>query len=113
MLVEYYKAATEAAAVTELDLFGIVKLSGPDHVSWFQGMITNDIDKLPAGAGCYAAHLTPQGKVVAQMRVYKDEDALCLLLERAVIPKLIAAFDKLLIMEDVQIADVSDQYSVL
>jgi folate-binding protein YgfZ len=113
MLVEHYNAATEAAAVTELDLFGVVKLTGPDRVSWLQGMITNDVEKLPAGAGCYAAHLTPQGKIVAQIRVFKDEDALWLLLERAVIPKLIAAFDKLLIMEDVQIADVSDQYSVL
>jgi len=113
MLVEHYKAATEAAAVTELDLFGIVKLTGPDRVSWLQGMITNDVDKLPAGSGCYAAHLTPQGKLVAQMRVFKDEDALWLVLERAVIPKLVAAFDKLLIMEDVQIAEMSDQYSVL
>jgi folate-binding protein YgfZ len=113
MVVEYYKAATEAAAVTELDLFGLVKLTGPDRVSWLQGMITNDVEKLPAGGGVYAAHLTPQGKIVGHMRVFKDDDALWLELERAVIPKLTAAFDKLLIMEDVQIADVSDQYSVL
>ncbi len=113
MLAEYYKAATEAAAITELDLFGVVKLTGSDRVSWLQGMITNDVEKLAPGAGCYAAHLTPQGKIVAQMHVFKDEDALWLSLERAVITKLIAAFDKLLIMEDVQISDLSDRYSIL
>jgi folate-binding protein YgfZ len=113
MLAEYYKAATEAAAVTELDAFGIIKLTGNDRVSWLQGMITNDVEKLRPGAGCYAAHLTPQGKIVAHMIVVKDEDALWLSLERAAIPRLIDAFDKLLIMEDVQVADVSDEYSIL
>jgi folate-binding protein YgfZ len=113
MLAEYYKAAKEKAAITELDLFGIVKLSGNDRVSWLQGMVTNDIEKLPSGSGCYAAHLTPQGKLVAHMQIFKDDDALWLSLERASIPKLVAAFDKLLIMEDVQVADVSEGYSIL
>jgi len=113
MLTEYYKAATEAAAIAELDSFGIVKLTGNDRVAWLQGMITNDVEKMPAGGGCYAGHLTPQGKLVAHMHVLKDEDALWLSLERAAIPKLMAAFDKLLIMEDVQMADVSNDYSIL
>ena len=113
MLAEYYKAATEAAAITELDSFGILKLTGSDRASWLQGMVTNEVEKLQPGAGCYAAHLTPQGKLVAQMHVLKDDDSLWLSLERAAIPKLTAAFDKLLIMEDVQIADVSDDYSIL
>jgi folate-binding protein YgfZ len=113
MLAEYYRAATEGAAITELDSFGIVKLTGSDRVSWLQGMITNDVEKLAPGAGCYAAHLTPQGKIVAQMHVFKDNDALWLSLERAAIPGLLAAFDRLLIMEDAQLADVSDRYSIL
>lgn len=76
-------------------------------------MITNDVAKLPAGRGCYAAHLTPQGKIVAQMSVLKDDDALWLSLERPFVERLIGAFDKLLIMEDAQLADVSGEYSVL
>jgi folate-binding protein YgfZ len=76
-------------------------------------MVSNDVEKLAPGSGCYAAHLTPQGKIVAHMDIYKDADALWLTLERAAIPKLIAAFDKLLIMEDVQIADMSADYSVI
>src|SRR5262249_46405841 len=100
MLAEYYKAATQGAAITELDSFGIVKLTGSDRVSWLQGMVTNDVERLATGAGCYAAHLTPQGKIVAQMQIYKDDDALWLSLERAAIPRVLAAFDKLLIMED-------------
>jgi folate-binding protein YgfZ len=113
MLAEYYKAATQGAAITDLGSFGIVKLTGNDRVSWLQGMVTNDVERLATGAGCYAAHLTPQGKIVAHMQIFKDDDALWLSLERAAIPKLLAAFDKLLIMEDVQPADVSEDYSIL
>jgi folate-binding protein YgfZ len=113
MIAAYYQAAMESAALAEKDWFGIVKLSGPDRVSWLQGMVTNDVEKLIPGTGCYAAHLTPQGKIVAHMHILADEDALWLSLERAAIPNLLAAFDKLLIMEDVQVVDMSNAYSVL
>jgi folate-binding protein YgfZ len=113
MLTESYKSATERAAIAEQDWCGIVQLTGSERVSWLQGMVTNDVQKLAPGSGCYAAHLTPQGKIVAHMHILADEDVLWLSLERAAIPKLIQAFDKLLIMEDVQMADVSDEYSIL
>lgn len=113
MLLEYYEAATRAAALAEKDWFGIVKLTGSDRVSWLQGMVTNDVQALTQGTGCYAAHLTPQGKIVAPMHVFADEDALWLSVERAAIPHLLSAFDKLLIMEDVQVLDISNEYSVL
>jgi folate-binding protein YgfZ len=113
MLTEYYKAAREHAVLAEMDWFGIMKLTGTERVQWLQGMVTNDVQKLRPGEGCSAAHLTAQGKIVAHMTVLADEDALWFSLERAVVPKLVKAFDKLLISEDVQIADVSEDHDVL
>ncbi len=113
MLLEYYQAARNSAALAEKDWYGILKLTGAERVSWLQGMVTNDVQKLTPGAGCYAAHLTSQGKIVAHMQILADEDALWLSLERAALPKLAAAFDKLLIMEDVQVQDVSGDYDIL
>src|ERR1051326_5721583 len=113
MLSEYYKAATEGVAIAEKDWTGLLKLTGAERASWLQGMVTNDVLKLVPGAGCYAAHLTSQGKIVAQMHVLADASVLWLSLERAAMGKLIDAFDKLLIMEDVQMTEVSDEYSIL
>ena len=113
MLTEYYNAARRGAALAEMDWFGIMKVTGSERVSWLQGMVTNDIQKLATGEGCYAAHLTPQGKIVAHMHIWLDDDAVWLSLERATLTKLAGAFDKLLIMEDVQIADVSEEYDIL
>ena len=78
MLSEYYQAATRTAALAEKDWFGIIRLTGGDRASWLQGMVTNDVQKVAPGAGCYAAHLTPQGKIVAHMQVLIDADALWL-----------------------------------
>src|SRR5215831_11123815 len=113
MLRAYYKAARETAALVEKDWYGIVRLTGSERVLWLQGMVTNDVEKLRPGQGCYAAHLTPQGKIVAHMLVLADEDCLWLVLERANIPPLAAAFDKLLIMEDVQVIDESERLAIL
>jgi folate-binding protein YgfZ len=113
MLTEYYHAARYGAALTEMDWYGILKVTGSERVSWLQGMVTNDVEKLVAGGGCSAAHLTPQGKIVAQMHVLADEDALWLSLERAALSKLTQAFNKLLIMEDAQVEDRSDDFDIL
>src|SRR5439155_6943433 len=58
-------------------------------------------------------HLTPQGKIIAQMQILAADDAFWLSLERAALPKLAQAFDKLLIMEDVQVEDCSEQFDIL
>jgi folate-binding protein YgfZ len=113
MLTEYYQAARRNAALAEKDWYGILKLEGSERASWLQGMVTNDVQKLAPGKGCYAAHLSPQGKIVAHMHILADVDALWFSLERAAIPRLVDAFDKLLIMEDVQISDLSDQFDIL
>lgn len=92
---------------------GVLKLTGSERHSWLQGMVTNDVEKLKPGEGCYAAHLNAQGKVVAQMNVLAAEGAMWLLVEQTAVSKLAAAFDKLIIMEDVQVQDVSSEYAVL
>ena len=109
----YYQAARTGAAIVEKDLFGILKLTGSDRVSWLQGMVSNDVSKLTAGKGCYAAHLNAQGRIVGQMMIIASEDALWLSVERSAIGNLAAAFDKLLIMEDVQVTDVSSELEIV
>ena len=113
MLIEQYNAARTNAAVVRQHWMGLLKLTGPERQSWLQGMVTNEVEKLTPGQGCYAAHLNAQGKVVAQMIVLVTEDEVGLLLERSAAPKLAAVFDKLIIMEDVQVRDASDDYEVL
>src|SRR4051794_40182146 len=113
MLREYYRAARQNAALVEKDWSGIIRVDGEERASWLQGMVTNDLQKLAPGTGCYAAHLTAQGKLVAHMIILKDDQSLYLVLERAGISPLLSAFDKLLITEDVRLTDISDSMEIL
>lgn len=92
---------------------GVLQLTGPERQTWLQGMVTNEVAKLTAGEGCYAAHLNAQGRIVAQMIVLVAEDAVWLLVERTAAEKLVTVFDRLIIMEDVQVRDASPDYEVL
>ena len=41
---------------------GILALKGVDRAAFLQGLVTNDVNKITAGKGIYAAFLSPQGK---------------------------------------------------
>lgn len=113
MLPEHYNAARNHAAIVRQEWMGVLKLGGTERQSWLQGMVTNEVEKLTPGEGCYAGHLNAQGKLVAQMIVLVVDDELWLLVERVAAAKLASVFDKLIIMEDVQVRDASDEVVTL
>jgi folate-binding protein YgfZ len=51
-----------------------VLVSGPDRQSFLQGFLTNDVAALLGGTGCYAAWLTPQGRMLADLHVFESGD---------------------------------------
>ena len=48
---------------------GVVRVSGADAPTFLQGLLTNDVEKLPPGEARYAGLLTPQGKILFDMIV--------------------------------------------
>ena len=101
----------KAVSLFERNL-GVIELAGTDRVSWLQGMVSNDVARLSPGEGCYAAHLSPRGRLISHMVVLADDDALWLELERDNVVSTIEELDKLLIMEEVEIRDRSDEFSL-
>ncbi len=52
-----------------------VRISGPDRVSFLNGLVTKDLAALTPGHCTYALVLNPKGKVVGDVWVYALEDA--------------------------------------
>ena len=52
------------------------RLTGSDAKSFLQGQLTNDIEALEPGTGCYAAFLTTKGKMLGDVRVLDLGDEL-------------------------------------
>lgn len=73
-----YRAATEACAVVDLSTREQLRVTGPDAVSFVQGMVTNDVAALAVGGSCYAAVLTVKGGMVGDLRVLRRAEELVL-----------------------------------
>jgi tRNA-modifying protein YgfZ len=67
---------------------GKLALSGPEAKSFLTGQVTNDIEALAPGSGCYAALLTNKGKMLADLRVIDADDELWLDTERVALQPL-------------------------
>ena len=67
---------------------GKLALSGPEAKSFLTGQVTNDIEALAPGSGCYAALLTNKGKMLADLRVIDARDELWLDTERVALQPL-------------------------
>lgn len=71
-----YAAFHRRAVVVDHGHRGRIRLTGPKAGEMVTGMVTNDVTALPAGHGCYAAALTAKGRIVADPRVYVEEDGI-------------------------------------
>jgi folate-binding protein YgfZ len=85
---------------------GQIGVAGADRASYLQGLLTNDITALTAGSGCYAAWLTPQGRLLTDMHVLESGDMILLDLPAETIDDTLARLDQFLFSEDVQLADL-------
>jgi len=99
-----YRALRDEAAVVDLGFRSIVRATGVDRVSFLQGMLTNDVTTIPPGEARPALLLTIQGRVTADVRVAADDDALLLDVDVRVRDAFLAALDKLIIADDVELA---------
>jgi folate-binding protein YgfZ len=74
-------------------------------------MLTSDIAALAPGQSARAAMLTPKGKVVADLLVHAEADALWLDTEPSLREKLREALGRFIVMDDVDLVDRTDQTS--
>jgi folate-binding protein YgfZ len=91
----------------------VVRVTGPDRVSFLQGMVTQDVEGLPENSVADAALLTPKGAMVADARVVKRADDLLVLTEPGFGPVVLAALQRYLISEDAELSDATADFGQL
>lgn len=90
-----------------------IAVTGGDRVRWLNGMVSNNVRDLAEGHGIYAFMLNAQGHVQADLYVFQRGDSLLVDAERSQRDKVLQLFDRYIIADDVEIADISDQLSAL
>ena len=69
-----YRAVRESAGLAERADRARFRLWGKDPARMMHGLITNDLLKAEPGRGVYAAMLTPKGRMIADLRVFRRAD---------------------------------------
>jgi tRNA-modifying protein YgfZ len=87
-----YRALTEGAGLADRSELGKLALTGDQAAEMLNGQVSNDVEALAPGTGCYAALLTNKGKMLGDLRVLDTGDELLLITERAALQAL---FDQL------------------
>lgn len=100
--IDVYRAAREEAAWVDLSARELLRVTGPDRVSFVQGMVTNDVTQT---APVYAAMLTPKGGMVGDVRVIPLADALVIDTGPGFGATVKAFLSKYLISEEAELED--------
>ena len=82
-------------------------VAGNDRASFLQGLLTNDIQALTEGSGCYAAWLTPQGRMLTDMHVLESDGMLLLDVPAAQAEATMARLEQFLFSEDVKMGSLA------
>jgi folate-binding protein YgfZ len=103
---EDYQQITAAAAIGEVAPTVQLAVAGNDRASFLQGLLTNDVQALKPGDGCYAAWLTPQGRMLTDMHVLESDGMMLLDVPASQAEATAARLDQFLFSEDVKIASL-------
>jgi folate-binding protein YgfZ len=102
-LAEEYRVITEACGLLDRSERGKLALTGAAAAVFLQGQVTNDIEGLEPGAGCYAAFLTPKGKMLGDLRILNSGDELLLDTERVALQELFNMIRRFRVGYDVEL----------
>ena len=108
-----YQALISGCGVYDLGWRAKIVLTGADRTRWANGMVTNNVRDLPEGHGNYNFLLNAQGRIQGDLYVYNLGDHLMVDTELRQKAKILELFDKYIIMDDVEVTDISDKLTAV
>jgi len=100
-------------AVYDLTSRAKIRLTGEDRVRWLNGMVTNNVRDLPLNHGVYCFLLNAQGRIQGDLYAYNLGESLLIDTDAAQREAILAIFDKFIVMDDVEVTDVSASMMVI
>ena len=101
-------AIREGAAIGAISRRSQIAVAGADRATYLQGLLTNDIQALKPGGGCYAAWLSAHGRMLTDMHVLQSEAMILLDVPAEQAAATIARLDQFLFSEDVRLESLEE-----
>jgi tRNA-modifying protein YgfZ len=107
------RATEESAGVVDRSNRGVVRITGPDRLSWLHSLTTQQLEGLAAGAAAQALVLSPNGHIEHHLTLTDDGTATWVHVEPGTAAALVEFLESMRFMLRVEVADVSLDYAVL
>jgi tRNA-modifying protein YgfZ len=107
------RALARAAGFTDRSNRGVVRIAGPDRLSWLHSLTTQHLDKLAPGAAATTLVLSPQGHVQHHLTLTDDGTAVWAHVEPGTAGALLEFLESMRFMLRVEPADVTAGHAVL
>jgi folate-binding protein YgfZ len=111
--IDHYELLTSDAGSVERADRGKLLLRGSEAADFLQGQVTNDVEALAPGQGCYAALLNHKGKLRTDLRLLRGRDWIWLDTEAIGTRALSYTVETYSLGRDVQWEDVTADRSIL
>jgi folate-binding protein YgfZ len=108
-----YELLTESVGLLDRSERAKFVVRGGHAVGFLQGQVSNDVEALAPGSGCYATILNHKGKLRSDLRILRGEDFLWLDAEaigHAVLRHMLATYT---VGRDVQWEDLTEDHAIL
>jgi folate-binding protein YgfZ len=114
MLAEYEAVRGGASAgLFDLSARGRVEVSGAEAVQFLNGLITNDVKTLEAGAWMHAAFPNAQGRLLASVRVIREGDTFLFDTEAATHARVLQTLERFTLAGDFRVRDLTAETVML
>lgn len=112
MKLDSYNALRDRCAVIELEGRGLILAKDDDRARFLHAMTTTAVQGLADGEGSVALFLNDKGRILAEALVLCREEDLLIDTEPATLEPLMEHLDRFIVMDDVELEDVSGSHCV-
>lgn len=103
----------QGLALVDLSTRGVVRVGGPDRLTWLHSLTTQSLADLEPRTSVEALLLTPKGHVEQAMHVVDDGEATWITVEPGAQGALVAFLERMRFMLRVEVEDVTDRLAVV
>ncbi len=107
------RALAAGRGVVDLSNLGVVRVGGPDRLSWLHSITTQDLTALKPWVSTELLVLSPHGHIEHAAGVVDDGTAAWLITEPTHVAALTAWLESMRFALRVEVADVSDQWAAI
>jgi folate-binding protein YgfZ len=106
------RAMTEGQVLVDRSNRGVVRITGPDRLTWLHSLTSQHLERLAQGTTAQALILSPQGHLEHHLTLTDDGTSTWAHVEPGTAPALVAYLDSMRFMMRVEVEDLSAELVV-